>query len=169
MRQPARQAGPPWAEVVSPIFALLVARGVTVARAVPPYLRSVHTPRACHVMFMVYVRTWGRGRVRACRVVGLPRGPDGCLSVCAPHECTLGGPRAEAHIGVLSGRCPPPRANAGGRGMSPLCRGFGSVPGGGPPPAHTTHTGGRPCRVGQAGWGAPVVTCAVSLLYPLCR
>ena len=37
------------------------------ARAVPPYLRSVRTPRACHVMFMVYVRTWGRGRVRACR------------------------------------------------------------------------------------------------------
>ena len=32
----------------------------------------------------------------------------------------------------------------------------------GPPPAHTTHTGGRPRRVGRLGGGAPGVT------FPLC-
>ena len=83
--------------------ALLVARGLTVARAVPPYLRSIRTPYACHVMFMVYVRTWWRGRVRACRVVGLPRDPGGCC-LCALLTSV---PWVGRGLRRTSGRCPP--------------------------------------------------------------
>ena len=86
------------------------------------------------------------GRVMACRVVGLPRRPGGCLS------CVLltGVPWVD-------------------RGLTRTSVSFLDVAPPPLPPAHTTHTGGRPCRVGQAGWGAPMVTCTVSLLYPLCR
>ena len=71
------------------------------------------------------------------------------------------GPGAEAHIGVLSGRCPPPRADAGGRVMGPLCRGFGSDPGVGPP-LHTLHTlVAGPAGWGRLGEGAPGVTCVL--------